>query len=100
MTGIFLSETGNGERTQNPVRSFPTKILTTSVRIRKTDLVSEKRAGYRIIKDTIEMKTSRFCEGTAGFYIRTFLVGALEYNRNVYEYRRKKKIRLEIAFYL
>lgn len=56
MTGIFLSETGNGERTQNPVRSFPTKILTTSVRIRKTDLVSEKRAGYRIIKDTIEMK--------------------------------------------
>lgn len=46
------------------------------------------------------MKTSGFCEGTAGFYIRTFLVGALEYNRNVYEYRRKKKIRLEIAFYL
>ena len=75
---IFI---GNGERTQNPVRSFPTKILTTSVYYRKTDLVSEKRAGYRIIKDTIEMKkTSRSCEGTAGFYIRTFLVGALEYN--------------------
>ena len=25
------------------------------------------------------MKISRFCEGTAVFYIRTFLVGALEY---------------------